>query len=86
VQGRWAWRDHVAECAVAGITSAEAVLPRATGPMGLWRPGWTSEASWAYRRGANQMSVRIRRSPSGWSMGLRVQIPLETPIVNPEAP
>ncbi len=86
VQGRWLWGAQVAEWAVAGITSTEAVLPRATGPMALWRPGWTSEASWTFRRRAQQASVRFRRSPSGWSVGLRLQIPLGTPNVNPEAP
>lgn len=54
-----------------------AALPRATGPMSLWRPGWTAEAALTYTTNRIQMSARIRRSPSGWSGSLRLLRPLQ---------
>ncbi|MEN9431503.1 MAG: hypothetical protein RL206_422, partial [Bacteroidota bacterium] len=53
------------------------VLPRATGPMTLWRPGWTAEAALTYTKNLTRMSARIRRSPSGWSGSIRAQLPLQ---------
>jgi hypothetical protein len=52
------------------------VLPRATGPMTLWRPGWTAETALTYTKNFTRMSARIRRSPSGWSGSIRAQLPL----------
>ena len=53
------------------------VLPRATGPMTLWRPGWTSEAALTYTQNLTRINARIRRSPSVWSVSLRVLLPLQ---------
>ncbi len=52
------------------------VLPRATGPMTLWRPGWTAEAALTYTQNLTRINARIRRSPSGWSGSLRLLLPL----------
>lgn len=52
------------------------VLPRATGPMTLWRPGWTAEAALTYTQNFTRINARIRRSPSGWSGSLRLLLPL----------
>jgi len=54
-----------------------AMLPRSTGPMTLWRPGWTAEAALTYIKDLVRMSARIRRSPSGWSGSLRLLLPLQ---------
>ena len=53
------------------------VLPRATGPMTLWRPGWTAEAALTYTTNLTRINARIRRSPSGWSGSIRAQLPLQ---------
>lgn len=53
------------------------VLPRATGPMTLWRPGWTAEAALTYTQNLTRINARIRRSPSGWSGSLRLLLPLQ---------
>jgi hypothetical protein len=53
------------------------VLPRATGPMTLWRPGWTAEAALNYTQNLTRINARIRRSPSGWSGSLRLLLPLQ---------
>jgi hypothetical protein len=53
------------------------VLPRATGPMTLWRPGWTAEAALTYTKNLTRINARIRRSPSGWSGSIRAQLPLQ---------
>ncbi len=52
------------------------MLPRATGPMTLWRPGWTAEAALTYTQNLTRINARIRRSPSGWSGSLRLLLPL----------
>ena len=70
-------RSHIVELGLASITSRDAVFPRALGPMSLWRPGLTGEAAWTFRRDANQASIRIRRSPSGWSASLRARWSLD---------
>ena len=59
------------------LEATPSVLPRATGPMTLWRPGWTSEAALTYSQNLTRMSARIRRSPSGWSGSVRAQLPLQ---------
>lgn len=65
---QWQW-----ELGMAGITSRDLVLPRALGPMSLWRPGITAEAGSAWIRGPNRAGIRLRYAPSGWSASLRVQ-------------
>jgi hypothetical protein len=59
------------------LEATPSVLPRATGPMTLWRPGWTAEAALTYSQNLTRMSARIRRSPSGWSGSVRAQLPLQ---------
>lgn len=66
------------ELGLAGITAPDAVLPRALGPISLWRPGCTGEAGLSWIRGPNLASIRLRYAPSGWSGSLRVNGSLDS--------
>ncbi|MBM3433746.1 MAG: hypothetical protein FJX93_03190 [Bacteroidetes bacterium] len=70
-QNRLQW-----DVGVAALTAREAVLPRALGPMGLWRPGTTVEAAVAWLDESNRLGIRLRSSPSGWSASLSAQCDL----------
>lgn len=61
------------EVGVAALTAREDVLPRALGPMGLWRPGATGECAVAWIDGVQRASLRLRCAPSGWSASLSAQ-------------